>query len=229
MDGMLLVDKPSGWTSFDVVNFVRRTIALSLNKKPKQIKVGHCGTLDPLACGLLILLIGTYTKRAGELSGMDKSYVFNLRLGQVSTTGDDEGEKITVSNLVPAKKDIQASLLEHIGTITQVPPIYSAIKIDGQRAYDLARRGKPVTMKPRSITVINLKLLKYSYPDLELSADVSSGTYIRSLAEDIGKYLGCGAYVTYLKRVKIGSYCVDDAVPPSGLTAQKIYDRLQSM
>ena len=225
---MLFIDKPKGWTSFDVVGKVRRVVAESLGKKSKQVKVGHCGTLDPLATGLLILLVGKYTKLAPKLSKLDKTYVFSIRLGVVSTTGDEEGTKKHCSSKRPTLREIDHMLAQFRGEIRQVPPSYSAIKINGQRAYKLARAGQPVDIKPRTINILDLRRTKYRYPELELVAEVSSGTYIRSLAEDMGKFLGCGGYVSRLRRVKIDRYNVDNAISPETLTSEYIYDNLRS-
>lgn len=211
MKGLLLVDKPAGWTSFDAVNCVRKIVAQAEDKKPKSIKVGHTGTLDPFATGLLVLLVGKeYTKKAGELSKLDKTYEVTMRLGATSTTGDPEGEITPVSNKEPAEKALKDALKKFTGTITQTPPAFSAIKVDGQRAYRLAREGKEVRIEPRQVRVNGLELIDYSYPDAKLVADVSSGTYIRSLVEDIGQALGTGAYTTALRRTKIGAFSITD-------------------
>src|SRR5258708_30667120 len=136
MQGILLVDKPAGWTSFDVVNYVRRIVAKAEGQRPKQVKVGHAGTLDPFATGLLVLLIGKeYTRRAGEFSKLDKTYEVTMKLGQTSTTGDPEGEITPVSDTIPDEKALQEALRAFRGHIEQTPPAYSAIKVDGQRAY----------------------------------------------------------------------------------------------
>src|SRR5471030_1968744 len=136
MLGMLLVDKPAGWTSFDVVNYVRKIVATAEAKKPKHIKVGHTGTLDPFATGLLVLLIGKdYTRRAGEFSKLDKTYEVTLRLGATSSTGDPEGEITPVNDKVPSPEEFQTAIKKFAGQIEQTPPIYSAIKVNGQRAY----------------------------------------------------------------------------------------------
>src|ERR1700712_906971 len=143
MQGLLLIDKPSGWTSFDVVNYVRRMVATAEGKKPKNCKVGHTGTLDPLATGLLVLLVGKdYTRKATELTKLDKTYEVTMKLGETSTTADDEGEKMVVSDTIPTKEAVLESLYAFTGDIMQVPPAFSAIKIDGRRAYQLAREGK---------------------------------------------------------------------------------------
>jgi tRNA pseudouridine55 synthase len=212
MQGILLVDKPAGWTSFDVVNYVRRRVALSEGKKPKSVKVGHTGTLDPFATGLLVLLIGKeYTKRAGELSKLDKTYEVTIRLGEVSTTGDPEGEITPSSDERPSLEELQSAVQKFTGLIEQTPPIYSALKVGGQRAYKLARAGKEVIIEPRQITINRLEIVSYGYPEARLIADVSSGTYIRSLVEDLGQALGTGAYTSGLRRTKIGDYTLNNA------------------
>ena len=212
MQGLLLVDKPADWTSFDVVNYVRKIVAQAEGKKPKNVKVGHAGTLDPFATGLLILLIGKeYTKRAGEFSKLDKTYEVTMKLGETSTTGDPEGEITPVSGTIPTLEAIQAAVERFRGPIKQTPPAYSAIKVNGQRAYKLARAGKEFTIEPRKVTINRLEIIDYTYPEVKLIADVSSGTYIRSLAEDMGSFLQTGAYVTKLRRTMIGGKSVKQA------------------
>jgi tRNA pseudouridine55 synthase len=238
MQGLILVDKPAGWTSFDVVNYVRRIVAQAEGKKPKNVKVGHTGTLDPFATGLLVLLIGkAYTRRAGELSKLDKTYEITMKLGSTSTTGDPEGEitpyidpesamdghpeqakrvsgtRIGISKdpgTIPTKDQLESALVSFRGEISQVPPIYSAIKINGQRAYKLARLGKEVIIEPRKVTIKKLELVGYTYPEVKLVADVSSGTYIRTLVEDIGQAINTGAYTTALRRTQVGRYSLDE-------------------
>jgi tRNA pseudouridine55 synthase len=206
--GFMLVDKPAGMSSFGVVARVRRVLSELASKK---VKVGHTGTLDPFATGLMLIVVGDYCKRANEFSKLDKSYEATVRLGEVSTTGDPEGDIEPVAGKQPTKEDIGAALHAFRGAITQRPPMYSAIKIDGQRAYKLAREGKEVEMPERTITVHRLELTHYAYPDLRISCHVSSGTYIRTLAEDIGKALGTGAYTVALRRTSVGKYSLDDA------------------
>ena len=212
MQGVILVNKPAGWTSFDVVNYIRKQVALSEGKKPKQIKVGHAGTLDPFATGLLIVLVGKeYTRRAAEFSKLDKTYEVTTHLGATSSTGDPEGEITPVSNNVPSLEQLQAAIKQFQGEIEQVPPAYSAIKVNGQRAYKLARAGKEVRIEPRKVTIHKLELVEYNYPEVKLIVKVSSGTYIRSLVEDIGKALQVGAYTKQLKRNRIGDFDIKDA------------------
>ena len=216
MDQVILIDKPAGWTSFDVVakirsNLRRNSPQSSVNGKQK-LKVGHSGTLDPFATGLLIILTGSATKRQDEFMKQDKVYEATFRLGAVSTTGDPEGE-ISESHepRVMSQEEVQKALAKFVGEITQVPPQYSAIKVNGKKAYELARAGKKVELKPRQVTIYSLELLEYVWPEIKVRAHVSSGTYIRTLAEDIGKELGTRAYCLELRRTKIGGYEVKDA------------------
>jgi tRNA pseudouridine55 synthase len=213
MQGVLLVDKPKTWTSFDVVNFVRKIVAAEAGKKPKNTKVGHTGTLDPLATGLLVLVVGKdYTRRAGEFSKLDKTYEVVMKLGETSTTADEEGEKTPVSNREPLLEEMQQTLRQFQGDSMQTPPAFSAMKINGQRAYKLARQGKVVELEPRPVRINSTELVHYAYPYVTFTADVSSGTYIRSLVEDIGKQLKTGAYMSDLRRTKVGNFMLEDAI-----------------
>ncbi len=185
---------------------------------PKRVKVGHTGTLDPLATGLLVILIGTYTKRAPELTKLDKTYEVTMKLGEVSTTGDGEGERTTVDGPRPEPSAINQALSGFTGDIMQTPPIYSAMKIDGVRAYKLARQGKEVLLEARPARIDRLELTAYDYPHVRFVAAVSSGTYIRSLVEDLGRELGGGAYMSDLRRTKVGDFDIADAVAVDGLS-----------
>jgi tRNA pseudouridine55 synthase len=209
--GILLIDKPAGMSSFGVVARVRRQLSQEAGKK---VKVGHTGTLDPFATGLMIIVVGDYCKRAGEFSKLDKSYEATIRLGATSSTGDPEGEITAISDAHPTKAAIQAALIPFRGEIQQTPPIYSAIKIDGQRAYKLAREGKEVEMPVRTVKVHSLELSGYTYPDAKIVCHVGSGTYIRTLAQDIGKALGTGAYTTQLRRTTVGQWDIAEAINP---------------
>lgn len=207
-DGIVLVDKPAGMTSFGVVARIRRRLSQQIGHKAK---VGHTGTLDPFATGLMIIVTGKECKNAAQYSKLDKVYEATVRLGQTSTTGDPEGEISDVSKSIPTLEDIERALLKFTGAIKQRPPMYSAIKINGQRAYHLARKGEVVEMPERTITVYSLELTDYSYPELKIRTHVSSGTYIRTLAEDIGKDLGVGAYCSQLRRTDISEWSVNQA------------------
>jgi tRNA pseudouridine55 synthase len=230
MQGLLLVDKPKGWTSFDVVNRVRRIAATELGQKPKNVKVGHTGTLDPLATGLLVILVGKeYTRRAAELSKVDKTYEVTMRLGQTSTTADDEGEKTDVSDVHPTREAIEVALQQFTGDIMQTPPIYSAMKVNGKRAYELARAGKEVILEPRPVTIYNALLDSYDYPFVRFTCRVSSGTYIRALVEDLGKTLGTGAYMSDLCRTTVGDFSIEHAISADVLTSESIHHSLQKL
>lgn len=226
-DEILLIDKPAGMTSFGVVARVRRVLSEQagwvevkgkdgvIRQKRKKVKVGHTGTLDPFATGLLIILTGKQTKQANEFLKLDKEYVATLRLGAVSTTGDPEGE-IMLSDrgniAPPSMVQVAAVVKKFVGEIEQTVPAFSAVKINGQRAYKLARSGKEVTMPRRKVKIYELEILRYEWPELEIRCKVSSGTYIRTLGEDIGKALGVGAYLTALRRTQVGEYRVEEAM-----------------
>lgn len=207
-NGIILLDKPAEMTSFGVVARIRRVLT---QQQQKKVKVGHTGTLDPFATGLMILVVGKECKNAGVYSKLDKVYEATFHLGQTSTTGDPEGDITEVSDRQPTLDEITVALRQFTGEIEQRPPMYSAIKIDGQRAYKLARNGEVVEIPTRMITVHSLELIDYNYPELKVSAHVSSGTYIRTLGEDIGKVLETGAYCTQLRRTKIADYSIADA------------------
>lgn len=212
-DGIILIDKPADMTSFGVVARVRRVLS---EQNGMKTKVGHCGTLDPFATGLLILCVGRECKHAGEYMKRDKVYEATIRLGQTSSTGDPEGE---IKDIVPQNtsfrgptlKDVEAVLRTFIGEIKQTPPAYSAIKVNGQRAYHLARKGQDVEIPERTVTIHSLELMDYNYPELKIRTNVSSGTYIRSLARDIGEALGTGAYCTQLRRTSIADWNIVQA------------------
>ena len=213
---ILLIDKPSGMSSFGVVARVRRILTQEAGHK---VKVGHAGTLDPFATGLLVILTGKDTKRATEFLKLDKCYEATICLGKISTTGDPEGE-ITDASCVsaidfepPSQSTIQTILKKFTGKITQCVPNFSAVKINGQRAYKLAREGKKVEMPMREIEIYQLDLIDYKWPYLKIFCHVSSGTYIRTLGEDIGKALGVNGYLTELRRTQIGDFNIKNATP----------------
>lgn len=233
-DGIILIDKPADMTSFGVVARVRRVLSeqqkgkeqpeqlampvpgamrktVGVSHKRQRVKVGHCGTLDPFATGLLILCVGKECKNAGTYMKHDKVYEATFRLGQESTTGDPEGELTDISGKVPTREEIEQVLSQFTGSIQQRPPIFSALKIDGVRAYKLARDGQEVEIPLRTITIHSLELIDYTYPELKIRTHVSSGTYIRSLGVDIGKALGTGAYCSELRRTSIAKWSVSDA------------------
>ena len=237
-DQIILIDKPSGISSFGVVAKVRGYLK---NEFGHKVKVGHTGTLDPFATGLLILLTGKNTKKSSDLLKLDKIYEATLKLGFVSTTGDPEGQiqqyliedisepgKARISaktpvatgvlDACPKLSTVESVISSFIGTITQTPPRFSAIKINGERAYKLARKGQDFEIPSRKVKIYSIDILDYNYPELKIKVHCSSGTYIRTLAEDIGKKLNTGAYLTALRRTKIGNYSIKDALPLSHFT-----------
>lgn len=207
---IILIDKPAGLSSFGVVARVRRRLSMEAGKK---VKVGHTGTLDPFATGLLILLANKATKLSNQFLKLDKWYEATICLGKTSTTGDPEGEIIEQNTeKLPTLEEVKAVVNQFVGQITQTVPAFSAVKINGQRAYQLARRGKNVSMPTRQIEIYAIEILSYNYPELIIRTHVSSGTYIRTLGEDIGKALGVGAYLTALRRTQVGDYQIKNAV-----------------
>lgn len=214
---IVFIDKPAGWTSFDVVAKIR---SFYQKQEGKRIKVGHAGTLDPFATGLLIVLVGAETKNQEKYMKQKKEYTATLCLGATSSTGDPEGSIERQNDAKePSEQEAQQALLSFLGEIEQTPPAHSAIKIDGQRAYKLARRGEAVVIPSRKVTIYKLDLISYEFPLVKIRVECSSGTYIRSLAVDIGKKLGTGAYLTELRRTKIGNANVRDAVLPDSFLA----------
>jgi tRNA pseudouridine55 synthase len=213
-EGILLIDKPAGITSFDCIRRLRRQTGTR--------KFGHAGTLDPMATGLMIILAGRATKLADQLLKQDKTYLATLSLGAVSSTGDAEGEITQQSDYRPPEAGVEAILRQLEGEIMQVPPAYSAIKIGGQPAYKRIRRGEEVVIPARKVRVDSIKLQKYDYPEIHLEVAVSSGTYIRTLAQDIGEKLGTGAYLTALRRTIIGPYRIEEAADLKAITADNL-------
>jgi tRNA pseudouridine55 synthase len=207
-DSIILVDKPANMTSFGVVARIRRRLSQQLGKKAK---VGHTGTLDPFATGLMIIVTGKECRNAMKYSKLDKEYEATIELGKTSSTGDTEGELTIQSDRQPSQEEVEQVLGTFVGEIQQQPPMFSAIKIGGKRAYQLAREGKEVEMPVRTVTVYSLELIDYIYPDVRIRVHVSSGTYIRTLAEDIGTKLETGAYCRELRRTKVGKWSLDEA------------------
>ncbi len=216
----MLIDKPQDWTSFDVVARIRGIIKSGTGlKKPK---VGHTGTLDPLATGLMIVVVGGHCKRAQEFSKLDKVYEVTMKLGETSTTGDEEGEKQKAGDRRPKIEEITKSVEKFTGEILQTPPAYSAIKVGGKRAYELARAGKEVKLAPRAVSIFQISDVKYTYPQVRFTCHVSSGTYIRSLVADIGELLGTGAYMSNLRRTSVGAFTISKSMPVEGIDFEKL-------
>ena len=207
MFGILNVDKPKGMTSRDVVNVVQRMI--------RPVKVGHAGTLDPLATGVLVLLVGRATRLTEYIHSVNKTYVGTFELGKVSNTEDIEGEVINRNVLaVPNMETVKEVVASFLGVQQQMPPAFSALKVNGKRAYDLARNGEKVELQTREIHVLQIEVVAYEYPVLTIEIKCSSGTYIRSLGRDIGEALQTGAVMTDLQRTSIGAFKIEQAVAP---------------
>ena len=217
MDGILVVNKPQGMTSHDVVDLIRRRFRLK--------KVGHAGTLDPMATGVLVVLIGSYTKLSAQFMSEDKEYEGSLMLGASSDTGDAWG-KISV----PAKQanftdeKIAEVFNSFVGDTEQLPPMYSSVKVNGKKLYELARKGLSVEVTPRKISIKNLDIVRISLPEVFFKLTCSKGTYVRTICADIGEELGCGAYMARLNRTRSGRFTINEAIPVEELRNMKVED-----
>lgn len=213
---VILIDKPAGWSSFKVIRKIRNAIEVK--------KVGHAGTLDPMATGLLIVATGKKTKSINEYQALEKTYIGTITLGKTSPSMDLETEIISEKPFDHIfKEDIYKVRDEFVGTIKQIPPMYSAVKYKGKSLYHLARKGKEVERLEREVTVYNFIITKIDLPNIDFEITCSKGTYIRAIANDFGEKLGCGGLLSSLRRTKIGSYSVDDA-----LTIDEIIERFTS-
>ncbi len=203
-NGILVIDKSAGWTSQDVAAKLRGVF--------HERRVGHGGTLDPMATGVLPIFIGRATRAAEFLESAEKEYVAGLRLGVVTDTQDTSGNILETHPVAVTREEVQAALRQFLGPIEQIPPMYSAIKINGQKLYELARRGQEVERKPRSITIHELELLEGADADYLLRVRCSKGTYVRTLCHDLGRALGCGGCMSSLRRTRAGSFTLSQAV-----------------
>jgi len=205
MDGILLINKPRGYTSHDVVSLIRRRFSLK--------KVGHAGTLDPMATGVLIILIGKYTKYSPLFLNEDKEYEGTLVLGATSDTGDAWG-KVTPSGkqIEPERARIESAFGKFVGLIKQVPPMYSAVKIKGRKMYELARKGLTIAVEPRTVSVKRLDITAIALPEISFKVVCSKGTYVRQLCADIGQELGCGGYLSMLNRTRSGRFDISQTL-----------------
>ena len=210
-NGILVIDKPAGWTSQDVAAKLRGVF--------HERRVGHGGTLDPMATGVLPIFIGRATRAAEFAESAEKEYIVGLRLGLVTNTQDTTGEALEEHPVCVTREEVQAALQRFLGPIEQIPPMYSAIKINGQKLYELARKGKEVARKPRSITIHELELLESGGADYDLRVRCSKGTYVRTLCHDLGAALGCGGCMSSLRRTRAGSFTLEQA-----LTMQQVLE-----
>lgn len=206
----LLVDKPRGWTSFDVVNKIRYKLKHRLGVK--KIKVGHAGTLDPMATGLLVVCTGKFTRKLAEFQGLPKEYTGAMRFGATTPSYDAESdveETYPTSHITPAL--LEEARRRFVGQIEQVPPMFSAIKVDGQPLYKKARKGEMLEIEPRPVAIYDFELSRIALPEVDFRVRCSKGTYIRSLAHDLGKAVRSGAYLTSLRRTRVGQFRIEDA------------------
>ncbi len=214
-EGLLVIDKPGGMTSRDVVNRVTRIV--------RKTKVGHAGTLDPLASGVLVVCIGPATRLVEEVQRLPKTYRTVIRLGARSDTLDADGRIEPVPNpRRPELAELDAAIAPLVGEVDQLPPEFSALKVGGRRAYDLARAGQAVELAPRKVRIDRIQVVRYQWPELELEIDCGAGTYIRSIARDVGEALGCGGLVDVLVRIRIGPFAIEGAVELSRLSADSL-------
>lgn len=217
---VLLIDKPLTWSSFQAVNKVKYALKRQFGFS-KKFKIGHAGTLDPLATGLLIICTGKFTKKIAEIQGQTKEYTGTFFLGETTPSYDKE----TQPNATFPTAHITEALLNNVvaqltGEIDQVPPVFSAVKKDGKRLYEHARAGESVEIESRKVTVYEFELTRIALPEVDFRISCSKGTYIRSIANDFGKLAASGAYLAALRRTKIGSFSVDDAITPLAFEAQ---------
>ena len=209
---IILINKDLEWTSFDVVNKIRHLISRALGRK--KVKVGHAGTLDPLATGLLIIATGKSTKKLQDFLKKDKTYIAEIKFGESTPSYDGETEVNETCDFAHITKEKLQSIIDEkfTGNIKQLPPMYSAVKINGKKAYEYARKGKEKEIKPRNVTIFRMEILAFNLPTVKILIECSSGTYIRSLAHDLGKEMGSCAYLTGLERVRINGYSVENAL-----------------
>lgn len=215
---VLYFNKPLKWTSFDVVGRVRRAICRKIREK--KLKVGHAGTLDPLATGVMIVCTGKATKRIEEFQYQTKEYVATIKLGATTPSFDLEHEIDAVYPTEHITRELVENVLKtFVGTIEQIPPAFSACMVDGKRAYELARKGEDVELKAKTLTIDEIELLEYNMPEIKVRVVCSKGTYIRALARDIGQALESGAHLTALERTRVGDVTLEDCMEPDRFIA----------
>ncbi len=220
LNGVLNLAKPGGVTSRDVVDLISRPL--------RKVKVGHAGTLDPLASGVLVVCVGRSTRLIEYVQRMPKAYRTVVRLGARSDTLDADGRiELEPSPTIPTEAEVREALASQVGTIEQIPPQFSALKVEGKRAYDLARNGQAVDLAARPVRVDRVDLIAYAWPHLEFTVDCGSGTYIRSIARDVGEALGCGGLVEVLVRTRIGPFTLEEAIDPTGQAIDAILAHLR--
>ena len=217
VDGILVVDKPMDWTSYDVVNCIKRRFNVE--------KIGHCGTLDPIATGLLVILLGKGTKLQDQFMGQDKVYAATMRLGVETDSEDRTGQVIATADCsAVTEATIRETAQSFIGPQLQTPPMVSAIKLHGQPLYKLARKGQTVERQPREITIHSFDVTRVALPDVDFTVRCTKGTYVRTICADFGRKLGCGAHMLELRRLQSGSFNLDNAVTIDQIKAWELPD-----
>jgi tRNA pseudouridine55 synthase len=223
MDGIIVLDKPASITSAGAVNRVKRLLE-------RGVKIGHAGTLDPFATGVLLLLIGKATKSSQTFMNQPKRYDATIKLGATTATDDPDSPEVAVAGAAqPSLENIEAAAAKFVGAISQRPPAFSALKISGRPAYKLARRGQPVDLKRRDIRIDGIKIISWQWPLLKLRIDCGRGTYVRAIARDLGEALKTGGYLTELRRTRIGPFDIDRAVTLERLERDGIGPHLRSV
>lgn len=222
LSGVINLDKPAGLTSARLVDRVKRLL-------PRGTKIGHAGTLDPFATGVLLLLVGKATKSCEALMGQRKGYEATVKLGARTATDDLEAPEEPVEGYaIPTEEEVRAAVATQVGAIEQRPPAFSAMKVGGQRAYKLARQGEAVEIKPRTVQVYSIDVLGYEWPIVRLRVECGRGTYVRAIARDLGEAVGTGGYLTELRRTFVGAFHADDAVTLETLQAEGVERHLQA-
>jgi tRNA pseudouridine55 synthase len=221
MNGVLILDKPAGVSSAKALYAVKRLL-------PRKTKAGHAGTLDPFATGVLLVLIGKATKSCEALMGQSKTYETTIKFGATTETDDPESPERVTEDIaaIPDLAAVRSALARFVGEISQRPPLYSALKINGRRACDRVRDGQTIELKPRSVRIDSIDLLDYAWPLLQVRIICGRGTYIRSIARDLGDALKVGGYLTQLRRTHIGDYAIEQSVTPEDLTAELLQSKL---
>ncbi len=223
LHGILCVDKPVGVTSAAVVGRVKRLL-------PRGARVGHAGTLDPFATGVLLLLVGRATKQCEALMGSPKQYVATVKLGATTASDDTESPEQPLPNAAPvAQAELLAAIARQIGAVEQMPPVYSALKVGGKRACDRVRAGQSVVLQPRIVQIYGIELLDYAWPLVRLKIDCGRGTYVRAIARDIGQSLGVGGYLIELRRTRVGDFDVAESLAPETMTPESLVERLEGI
>jgi tRNA pseudouridine55 synthase len=215
MEGVVVINKPDGITSHDVVARIRKKLGLR--------RVGHAGTLDPLATGVLVILLGKSTKLFDKFVAFDKAYIATLILGQETTSADIQGKLVRERDYTHITREaVERAFVEFTGEIQQLPPMVSAVKKNGKKLYEFARKGIVVERQPRSIRIDRLEIVDFNPPHVKFYVECSKGTYIRQLAQDVGEYLGCGACISQIERTKVGSFSIKDAIKIEDLNESHI-------